>query len=126
VKPSRILVVENSPDSLALMIQVLKLQGFEYDIARKASEAFEKLRSASFDLILLGLNLPDRDGLEVCSALKADAAFAAVPVIIVTDRSSAADKIAGLERGAEDYVLKPFDTGEFAARIRVVLRRRVV
>jgi DNA-binding response OmpR family regulator len=70
--------------------------------------------------------LPDKDGLEVCHELKADAALASVPVIIVTDRSSAADKIAGLERGAEDYVLKPFDTGEFAARIRVVLRRRVV
>ncbi len=121
---SRILIVEDSAAPLAVAVQTLKLRGYAYEVARNAEEAFEKLKTSTFDLILLDLGLPDMDGLEVCKKLKAEPATVDIPVIMLTGRTAASDKIAGLELGADDYVAKPFDPGELVARIHVALRRR--
>jgi len=121
---TRILIVEDSPEPLAATIRVLQLNGLAYDVAGNAEETFRKLKTESYDLILLDLGLPDMDGLEVCRRLKENALTSDIPVIMLTGRSSSADKIAGLELGADDYVAKPFDPGELVARIHVALRRR--
>jgi DNA-binding response OmpR family regulator len=123
-EPAHILIVEDSPEPLALTVQTLRLRGFTYEVARKAEEAFEKLKGISFDLILLDLGLPDMDGLEVCKRLREDPTTVDIPIIMLTGRSAASDKIAGLELGADDYVAKPFDPGELVARIHAALRRR--
>jgi DNA-binding response OmpR family regulator len=124
-EPVRVLIVEDSPEPLAVTIQVLRLRGgFVYEIARKAEEAFEKLQTQTFDLVLLDLGLPDMDGLEVCKRLKEESKTADIPVIMLTGRAASSDKIAGLEMGADDYVVKPFDPGELIARIHAALRRR--
>src|SRR5258708_7054313 len=121
---ARILIVEDSPGPLAATKRVLEVHGFDYEVAENGQSAFSKLQSATFDLILLDLGLPDMDGLEVCRRLKDDPLTSDIPVIMLTGRSSSSDKIAGLELGADDYVAKPFDPGELVARIRVALRRR--
>jgi len=116
-----ILVVEDDPSIRRGIVDALTFSGYE---PRQAADGDEGMRAAiedSYDLLLLDLILPDHGGLEILSALRA--ARPTVPVIILTAKGDEADRVAGLEGGADDYVVKPFSVRELLARIDAVLRR---
>ncbi|QEC47968.1 response regulator transcription factor [Baekduia soli] len=116
----RILYVEDEPSIAEPFRQALVREGFEPTVARTAREALELVDALEPDLVLLDLGLPDADGRDVCRELRRRSA---VPIIMVTARDSEADRVLGLELGADDYVVKPFSGREVASRIRAVLRR---
>jgi DNA-binding response OmpR family regulator len=116
----RILIVEDEPKTAATVEMYLRHGGFRTELARSGPEALHRARDATPDLIVLDVMLPGLDGLEVCKALRGESA---VPIILLTARSTEHDKLLGLELGADDYVTKPFSPRELVARVRVVLRR---
>ncbi len=119
----RVLVVEDDPDIAQLLAHSLGRAGFVVDLLASGADALPAVRRLSPDLILLDLMLPGVDGLEVCRALRANPATAAVPVIMLTARAEESDRIVGLELGADDYITKPFSPNEVVARVRALLRR---
>ncbi len=119
-----ILVIEDEPDILELIRYNLAKEGFAVTGADTGEEGLDEARARAPDLILLDLMLPGIDGLEVCRALRADPRTGPIPIVILTARGEEADIVAGLERGADDYVVKPFSPKVLAARVRAVLRRR--
>lgn len=119
----KILIVEDERDIVRMLEYNLKKDGFRTAVARNGEEAITAARSERPALVLLDLMLPGIDGLEVCRTLKKDRKTAAIPVIMLTAKSQEADKVVGLELGADDYVTKPFSPRELIARIRAVLRR---
>jgi len=123
VAKQRILVVDDEPDLVELVKDVLERNNFLVISARNADFAIKKVRESKPDLIILDLNLPGIGGIEVCRILKRDKKTSAIPIIMLTVKSTETDKIAGLEAGADDYMTKPFSTGELVARTRAVLRR---
>ena len=121
-----ILVVEDEEDILELLRYNLAKEGFRVTGALSGEEAVRTARSTPPDLIVLDLMLPGMDGLTVCRELKMDAKTREVPIIILTAKGEEADIVAGLELGADDYVIKPFSPRVLLARLRAVLRRRQV
>jgi two-component system phosphate regulon response regulator PhoB len=119
-----ILVIEDEPDILELVRYNLAKEGFAVSGAETGEEGLAEARARPPDLVLLDLMLPGMDGLEVCRALRADPLTRAIPVVILTARGEETDIVAGLELGADDYVVKPFSPRVLAARVRSVLRRR--
>jgi len=120
-EPAHILIVEDD-DAIATGLALnLKLAGRHTSIARDGDEALRKATDQDFTLVLLDINLPRRNGLEVLSALRA--ADNLVPVIVLSARDGEFDKVAALRLGADDYVTKPFALAELLARIDAVLRR---
>jgi DNA-binding response OmpR family regulator len=117
----RLLVVEDDPQVRAMLTRALGYEGFEVSAAPNAGAAIAALRAAPPDLMLLDLLLPDLDGVEVCRRLRA--AGERVPILMLTARDTVSDRVAGLEAGADDYLVKPFSTAELVARIRALLRR---
>ena len=117
----RLLLVEDDAMIGETLLQVLREQHYAVDWVRDGSMADEALRNQHYDLVLLDLGLPKRDGLEVLRALRDRRS--AVPVLVATARDAVGDRIAGLDAGADDYVLKPYDTDELLARVRALLRR---
>jgi DNA-binding response OmpR family regulator len=120
---SRILIVEDDPDIAQLIAHYLAPAGHETEVRASGSEALPAARRQAPDLVILDRMLPGLDGLEVCRALRADAALAAVPIIMLTARAEESDRIVGLELGADDYVTKPFSPKELVARVAALLRR---
>lgn len=120
----KILVVEDDEDIMELISYNLKKEGYSIVSAVTGEEGVKQAHSASPDVILLDVMLPEIDGLEVCRRLKSEAKTKSIPVIMVTSKGEESDVVAGLELGAEDYVVKPFRPKELVARIRAVLRRR--
>jgi two-component system response regulator QseB len=118
----RLLLVEDDPMIAQALERGLRAEGFAVDHARDAGEADTALRAQPYDLALLDLGLPGGDGLSLLRALRARGD--ALPVLIVTARDALASRVAGLDAGADDYVVKPFELDELTARIRAVLRRR--
>ena len=116
----KILVVDDEPKIVRLVRAYLERDGFEVIEAADGRRAVDATRSQSPDLIVLDVMLPELDGLEVCRQIRH---FSDVPIIMLTARDEDADKLVGLELGADDYVTKPFSPGELAARVRAVLRR---
>jgi two-component system response regulator RegX3 len=115
-----VLLVEDA-DTLAESIRYnLEREGFSVEIARDGRSGLERFRERSPALVILDLMLPEMSGLDVCRAIRAEST---VPVIILTAKDSEADKVAGLELGADDYVTKPFSMRELVSRVRAVLRR---
>src|SRR5580700_7598709 len=100
----------------------LRRDGFTVDWVRDGDSADRVLRTEQFDLLLLDLGLPRRDGLQVLKALRAR--HEALPVLIITARDAVSDRVQGLDAGADDYLIKPFDLDELGARIRALLRRK--
>jgi two-component system KDP operon response regulator KdpE len=98
----------------------LRLRGYAVDSAMSGQEALESVGRQRFDLVVLDLGLPDRDGCEVCERIRRTSD---VPIIVLSARGGDDDKVTALERGADDYVTKPFSADELLARIRVALRR---
>ena len=120
---TRILVVEDDADIAGLIVHYIEKAGWQPHVVTVGSEVLRQAREQLPACVVLDLMLPGMDGLEVCRALRTDAATAAVPIIILTARAEETDRIVGLELGADDYVAKPFSPGELVARIRAVLRR---
>ncbi len=117
---SLILIVDDEPQISAVISAYLTNSGFRTITAQDGKTALELFQSKNPALILLDLNLPGRDGLEVCQTIRQDSD---VPIIMLTARSEETDKLVGLELGADDYIVKPFSPREVVARIKTVLRR---
>jgi DNA-binding response OmpR family regulator len=118
----RVLLIEDDSDIAEAISYQLEKAGLAVRIARTGEEGLEASRRG-VDLVLLDLNLPGMDGLEVCRMLRRQTATSQVPVIIVSARAEEVDRVLGLEMGADDYMVKPFSLKELAARCRVALRR---
>ena len=119
----QILLVEDDPDIRITLAQNLEDAGYVVSAAATAADALRLALASRPDLVLLDLMLPDRPGAEVCQTLRANPTTRAVPVIMVTARSSEDDRIAGFEHGAVDYIGKPFSMRELILRIEAVLKR---
>ena len=117
----RILLVEDEPDAARMLAKGLRRQKYAVDLATDGEAAGYQASINDYDLIILDVMLPHKDGLEVCRELRA--AGSAVPVLMLTARDAVQDRIAGLDTGADDYLTKPFDFHEVLARVRALLRR---
>ena len=117
----RLLLVEDDAMIGETVLLVLRAEHYAVDWVRDGVMADGALKSEQYDLVLLDLGLPKRDGLDVLRALRSRRAH--VPVLIATARDAVGDRIAGLDAGADDYVVKPYDIDELLARIRALLRR---
>jgi two-component system response regulator MprA len=117
----RILVVDDDERLSSVLRDGLAHHGFVVDVAADGPAALAALRERPPDLIVLDLLLPGLDGVEVCRQVRA---LGGPPVIMLTARDALADKVAGLDAGADDYLTKPFALAELVARVRAVLRRR--
>ncbi|HEY2463833.1 MAG TPA: response regulator transcription factor [Steroidobacteraceae bacterium] len=118
----RILLVEDDPRLADMLVEYLGQAGFNITLASRGGAALEKLSAATYDAVVLDLMLPDMDGLDVCRQLRARHD---TPVLMLTARGDAIDRIVGLELGADDYLPKPFEPRELVARLRAIMRRRV-
>ena len=116
----RILLIDDDSRLAAMVSEYLGAAGFRVTVASNGLHGLEQLGSAPFDALVLDLSLPDMDGLEVCRRLRARSE---VPVLMLTARGDAMDRIVGLEVGADDYLPKPFEPRELLARIKALLRR---
>jgi two-component system response regulator MprA len=117
----RILVVDDDRAVRDALRRALTLGGYEVDVAEGGQQGLERVASASPDALVLDVGMPDVDGLEVCRRLRAGGNR--VPTLILTARDAVSDRIDGLDAGADDYLVKPFDVGELKARLRALLRR---
>jgi phosphate regulon transcriptional regulator PhoB len=118
-----VLIVDDEPDIIELLRYNLVREGFTVDSALTGDRALKKVNSGNYDLIILDLMLPVIPGLELCRILRKDERTRSIPIIMLTARTDEADKIVGLEMGADDYITKPFSPRELVARVRAVLRR---
>jgi len=117
----RILVVDDDPDIRELIIGQLEREAFAVRAAGSVTEAVAELAAAAVDVVVLDLNLPDGDGLNLCRELRAEGYADAI--IMVTARDGAIDRVLGLELGADDYLTKPFEPRELVARVRNLVKR---
>jgi len=118
-----ILVAEDDRDIADLIALYIQKAGWTAHVVTSGDDALAYARQSPVDVAILDVMLPGLSGLEVCRALRADKATAAIPIIMVTARADEADRIVGLEIGADDYVSKPFSPPELIARIRALMRR---
>lgn len=117
----RLLVVDDDPDILRVLKANLELYGYEPTVAENWAAAAARLDAQLPALVILDLTLPDGDGIEICRKLKRS--YPKIPIIMLTARDRVSDKVLGLETGADDYIVKPFETLELMARIKACLRR---
>jgi two-component system response regulator MprA len=117
----RVLVIEDDTEITDALRRSLRHEGYEVRTAGDGVEALDTAAEFIPDLVVLDLGLPRLDGLEVCKQLRADSD---VPILILTARTETDDRVTGLDSGADDYLVKPFERQEFLARIRALLRRR--
>jgi two-component system phosphate regulon response regulator PhoB/two-component system alkaline phosphatase synthesis response regulator PhoP len=118
-----IAIVDDEPDIVELIALHLKKNRFRVREFLDAESFYKFLRSETPDLIVLDLMLPDADGFEICKYVRKQTGKSSIPIIMLTARAEEADKVLGLELGADDYVTKPFSPGELVARVKAVLRR---
>ena len=122
----RLLVVEDEVDLADAVARGLRREGYAVDVAYDGDEALDKASVNAYDLLCLDLNLPGPDGIEVVRAVRKAASESGAPsprVIMLTARDRLADRVTGLDEGADDYLVKPFDFAELTARVRALLRR---
>ncbi len=115
---SRVLVVDDDPEIVTFLATLLELEGIESQVATSAAAALEKLKLAVPSLVLLDIAMPDRDGLDLCRALKKDPRTREVPVFVVSARPGKDVVERALAAGAEEFIRKPFENQELIARIR--------
>ncbi len=118
-----VLVVDDDRSVARFIETNLRLEGFDVRLAHDGDDALDEVQRDAPDLVLLDWGMPRMDGIEVCERLRADPHTAHIPVLLVTGRSRAVDKVMGLAAGADDYIVKPFDPLELIARVRATLRR---
>jgi len=119
----KILVVDDEPDVLELVVFNLQASGYEVVTASDGNEALKKAQGIAPQLIVLDIMLPEVDGIEVCKLLRRNPATSSVPVIMLTAKTAEIDRIIGLEIGADDYITKPFSPRELVLRIKKLLQR---
>ncbi|HOX54312.1 MAG: response regulator [Candidatus Omnitrophica bacterium] len=122
LKP-KILTADDDPDILDILRIVLTEAGFDIIEAHDGEQALELAKTKSPNLIILDCKMPKIDGRQVCAELRKDILLQHVPIIMVTGKGEVTDKVAGLEAGADDYIVKPFEPKELIARVKMVLRR---
>lgn len=120
---ARVQIVEDSPDIAELIRHYLNRAGYDTTLFASGRDALLSARQSPPDLVVLDVMLPGMDGLQVCQALRAEPATAAIPVLMLTAKGEEADRVRGLELGADDYVTKPFSPKELVARVGALLRR---
>ncbi len=118
----RVLVVEDEPELVDALCVGLRREGYAVDAAADGASALDRLAYTPYDAVLLDLNLPDIDGVEVCRAIRREPENG-TRVLMLTARDSIEDRVAGLDEGADDYLAKPFALPELLARLRALLRR---
>jgi two-component system, OmpR family, response regulator MprA len=118
---ARLLVIDDDEQLLTALRRALAYEGYDVAVAPSGEEGLRLARDAPPDLVVLDVHLPGVDGLEVCRRLRAGGD---VPVLMLTARDEVADRVAGLDAGADDYLVKPFAVDELLARVRALLRRR--
>jgi two-component system, OmpR family, response regulator RegX3 len=121
VPAARILVADDEPDILAPLEYALGAEGWEVETVGDGEAALARALGEPFDLVILDVMMPGLSGTEVCRRLRAESG---VPILILTARDAEVDRVLGLERGADDYVTKPFSVAELVSRVRAILRRR--
>ena len=120
----RVLVVEDEPDLADAVARGLRREGYAVDVAYDGDEALDKASVNAYDVICLDLNLPGVDGIEVVRRIRADQERQPPPrVLMLTARDGTSDRVVGLDEGADDYLVKPFEFDELTARLRALLRR---
>ena len=116
----RLLVIEHEPDLLAGLVRALRKQGYAVDTATEGEDGLYKAQSTDYDAIVLDVMLPGLDGWQILSKLRESKP---TPVLMLTARDTSADRVRGLDTGADDYLIKPFDNAELFARLRAIIRR---
>jgi two-component system response regulator MprA len=119
-KTIRVLVVDDEARILSMMRRVLEADGYDVVLAADGQAALDILRREPIDLLILDVMMPDLDGFDVCRLVRRESL---VPILMLTARDAASDKVTGLDCGADDYVVKPFENDELMARVRALLRR---
>ena len=117
----RVLLVEDEPSAAQVLAKGLREQAYAVDIARDGTDALYQTAITEYDAVVLDVMLPGVDGFEVCRELRRGGS--SVPVLMLTARDAVESRISGLDSGADDYLIKPFDFGELLARLRAVIRR---
>ncbi len=118
----KLLIIEDEPDLRNIILKYLQKEGYVCEVAHDFPTAFKKINNYEYDCVLVDLNLPKGDGLNLVKMLREDESKAGV--IVVSARNSVDDRIIGLEEGADDYLTKPFNLSELNARIKAVIRRK--
>jgi len=121
---TRVLLVEDDPHIRELVALHLQLEGLTVVPVTDGNEGLARARAETFELIVLDVMLPGLDGVTVCRAIRRDSRNAEAPILMLTARRDEADKVLGLDSGADDYLTKPFGVRELVARVRALLRRR--
>jgi len=120
---SFVMAVDDDPEVLATLGRVLKRERFEVELVSSGVEALQRLETARPDLLILDIIMPLMDGIAVCEQLRRNPEFISLPILFLTAKGSTDDVVRGLDAGADDYVVKPFELTELRARIRALLRR---
>jgi two-component system, OmpR family, phosphate regulon response regulator PhoB len=123
MEKKKILVVDDEPDVTDLVAYHLKAKGFHVETLNDATASISKARSYQPELVILDIMMPHLSGIQVCRILRADPKLAKVPIIFLTAKAEAHDRIEGLESGADDYLSKPFSPKELVLRVESILRR---
>ncbi|MDJ0364228.1 response regulator transcription factor [Hymenobacter sp. H14-R3] len=118
----KLLLVEDEPALRSTLVEALRQGGYVVEVAADFTQAYEKIKLYRYDCVLLDLTLPDGNGLDLLRALKADNSPAGV--LVISARNGLDDRVAGLDLGADDYLVKPFHISELNARLRAIIRRR--
>jgi len=121
--PASVLLVDDDPGVLDVVAFTLRREGYSVDEETDGAAALEAARARGYDIVILDVMLPEISGTEVCRALRAESD---VPILMLTARDAEADRVIGLELGADDYVTKPFSSAELLSRVRAILRRRAL
>jgi DNA-binding response OmpR family regulator len=122
-KKHSIMIIDDEPDLCELIEFQLQKEGYKTETLTKPLEAIGKARDFRPDLIILDVMMPELDGLRLCSMIKVDSELKDVPILFLTARSDADERVKGFERGADDYLIKPFDNRELVARTKAILAR---
>jgi len=117
----RALLIEDDPKLGPTLAKLLRKQGYSTDLQKDGLVGLDRALNQKYDIMLLDLNLPNKDGLEICQGVRE--AKISTPILMLTSRGEILDRVRGLDIGADDYLAKPFSTGELFARMRALLRR---
>jgi DNA-binding response OmpR family regulator len=123
MRSQTILVIDDDRDLARVIVRTLEQEGYDVIHASNGTSGLQIAREHRPDLVVLDLTMPDIDGLEVCKTLRREPRSARLPILVLSARASAADRVLGLELGADDYLIKPFVAQELAARVKAILRR---
>jgi DNA-binding response OmpR family regulator len=122
---THILAVDDDPEVLGTLGRFLRRESFDFKLASSGQEALDYLTGVTPDLVMLDVIMPGMDGIAVCTRIRADGRFTQVPILFLTAKGSTDDVVEGLDAGADDYIIKPFEVSELRARVHALLRRGV-